>query len=109
MPEDKKPRIKVLVGRTASGFYRFLEERGLAKIEEDALADYVLKTIQSYEKGDEEGSTRLLCEIWDVVGVKDFETALEVARQFARLCDTYRTLFQSLTGKENITEDLTPT
>ena len=51
-----------------------------------------------------EASNNLVQEILYLVGVEDAETAVEVTKQFGRLCDTYRTVLQSITGKENVME-----
>ncbi len=104
--DEAGPKIVVFVGRTAEGFLKFLKENNLTSIDPDLLADYVRKAIINFEKKDTEASNRLINEIWDIVGVKDPELVVEVTRQFGKLCDMYRTLFQHLTGEENLSEDL---
>jgi len=103
-----KPKIKIsiFVGGTEERLLKFLKENKLNTIDPEQLADYVRKAIINFEKKDIEASNRLINEIWDIVGVKDPDIATEVARQFGKLCDTYRTIFQSLTGEENLSEDL---
>jgi len=104
--DEEGPKMVIFVGRTAGGFLKFLKKNELNPIEPDLLADYVRKAIINFEKKDTEASNRLINEIWDIVGVKDLDIATEVARQFGKLCDMYRTLFQHLTGEENLSEDL---
>ncbi len=104
--DKAKPTVNIFVGRTAGGFLKFLKENKLNTIEPDLLADYVRKAIINFEKKDLVASNRLLNEIWDIVGVKDPDMAVKVARQFGKLGDMYRTIFQHLTGEENLSEDL---
>ncbi len=104
--DEVGPRVTVFVGRTAGGFLKFLKENNLNPIEPDLLADYVRQAIINFEKKDIEASNRLINEIWDIVGIKDPELVVEVTRQFGKLCDMYRTLFQHLTDEENLSEDL---
>jgi len=98
------PKVMIFLGRTVEGFNKFLTERNLNVIETELLALYVLDAMENFEKGDREGSNLLIKEILSLVNVEDGETAVDVTRQFGRLCDTYRALFQTLTGKENVTE-----
>ena len=98
--------VTIFVGRTAGGFLNFLKKNNLNTIEPEILADYVRKAIINYEKDDRDASDRLLNDIWDLVGAQDADMAVEVTRQFGKLCDTYRTVLQSLAGKENLSEDL---
>ena len=98
--------MTIIVGRTAGGFLKFLKKNNLNTIDPELLADYVRKSIINFEKDDLVASNRLLNEIWDVVGVKDQDMEVKVARQFGKLCDMYRSLFQHLTGEENLSEDL---
>ncbi len=104
--DEEGPKVVIFVGRTAGGFIKFLKENNLNPIEPDLLADYVRKAIINFEKKDIEASNRLINEIWDIVGVKDPELVVKVTRQFGKLCDMYKTLFQHLTGEENLSEDL---
>lgn len=103
----KEGRLKVFVfqGRNVEGFNKFLTERNLNVIETEILALYVLDAMRNFERRDREASNLLIQEILHLVNVEDADTAVDVTRQFARLCDTYRTLFQTLTGKENVTEE----
>ena len=98
--------MTIFVGRTAGGFLRFLKENNLNPIEPEILADYVRRAIITFENDDVAASHRLLNEIWDIVGVKDQDMAVKVTRQFGKLGDMYRTLFQHLTGEENLSEAL---
>ncbi len=100
----EKAEVTVLIGETSSGFTKFLSENKLRTVEPDLLADYVLEGIRIYEKRDRKSFNNLLIEINEAVGVKDSNTALEVARRFAKVCDTYRNLLKIMTGKENVTE-----
>jgi len=96
--------VTIFVGRTAEGFIKFLKTNNLNTIETEILADYVRKAIINFEKDDIDASNRLVNEIWDLVGAQDPDMAVEVTRQFGKLCDTYRTVLQSITGKENVME-----
>ena len=98
------PKVMIFLGRTVEGFNKFLTERNLNVIETELLALYVLDAMENFERRDREASNLLIKEILILVNVEDGETAVDVTRQFGRLCDTYRTLFQTLTGKENVTE-----
>jgi len=98
------PKFMIFLGRTVEGFNKFLTERNLNVIETEVLALYVLDAMENFEKGDREASNLLIKEILSLVNVEDAETAVDVTRQFGRLCDTYRALFQTLMGKENVTE-----
>ena len=98
--------MTIFVGRTAGGFLKFLKKHSLNTIEPEILADYVRRGIVNFEKDDREASNRLLNEIWDLVGVKDPELTVDVTWQFGKLCDMYRTVLQSLAGKENLSEEL---
>ena len=100
----KDPKIIIFLGRTVEGFNKFLTERNLNVIETELLALYVLDAMENFEKGDREGSNLLIKEILTLTNVEDGETAVDVTRQFGKLCDTYRTVLQTLTGKENVTE-----
>ena len=102
--DKSEPTVTIFVGRTAEGFIKFLKKNNLNTIETEILADYVRKAIINFEKDDIAASNRLLNEIWDIVGAQDPDIALEVTRQFGKLCDTYRTVLQSITGKENVME-----
>ncbi len=104
--DKSEPTITIFVGRTAGGFIKFLKENKLNTIEPEILADYVRKSIINFEKDDRGASNRLLNEIWDIVGVKDPDIVVEVTRQFGKLCDMYRSLFQCLTGEVNLSEEL---
>jgi len=104
--DEEGTKVVVFVGRTAGGFISFLKENDLNPIESELLAEYVRRAIINFEKKDRAASNRLLNEIWDIVGVKDQDMAVKVARQFGKLGDMYRTLFQHLTGEENLSEDL---
>lgn len=104
--DEEGPKLVIFVGRTAGGFIKFLKENNLNTIDLDLLADYVRQAIINFEKKDIEASNRLINEIWDIVGVKDLDIATQVARQFGKLCDMYRSLFQHLSGEENLSEDL---
>jgi len=104
--DKAKPTVTIFVGRTAGGFIKFLKENNLNTIDPDILADYVRTSIINFEKDDRDASNRVLNDIWDIVGAKDADIATEVARQFGKLCDTYRSLFQCLTGEVNLSEDL---
>ena len=104
--DESGPKVVVFVGRTAGGFLKFLKENDLNPIEPELLADYVRRAIINFEKDDRAASNRLLNEIWDIVGVKDQDMAVKVTRQFGKLGDMYRTLFQHLTGEENLSEGL---
>ncbi len=96
----------IFVGRTAGGFLKFLKENNLKTIEPEILAEYVRKSFINFEKDDRDASNRLLNEIWDIVGAKDPDIALQVTRQFGKLCDMYRSVLQELTGKLKISEEL---
>jgi len=100
--EDQK--VMIFLGRTVEGFNKFLTERNLNVIETEVLALYVLDAMENFEKRDREASNLLVKEILTLTNVEDGETAVDVTRQFGRLCDTYRALFQTLTGKENVME-----
>ena len=104
--DTAKPTVTIIVGRTAGGFLKFLKKNNLNTIDPELLADYVRKSIINFEKDDLVASNRLLNEIWDIVGVKDQDMTVKVTRQFGKLCDIYRSLFQHLTGEENLSEDL---
>lgn len=93
---SKKPTINLFLGRTATGFNKFLERNDMTPIEPEALAGFVVRGFQNFEKKDRESSNVLLKEIWDRVGAKDGETAYEVTRQFGKLCDFYKTILDSL-------------
>ena len=98
------PNVIIFLGRTVEGFNKFLTERNLKVIETEVLALYVLDAMENFENRDREASNLLIKEILTLVNVEDGETAVDVTRQFGKLCDTYRALFQTLTGKENVTE-----
>jgi len=107
MGEAAKEDLKVTIflGRTVEGFNKFLIERNLNVIETEILALYVLDAMENFEKRDREASNLLIKEILTLTNVEDGETAVDVTRQFGRLCDTYRTVLQTLTGKENVMEE----
>jgi len=94
--DNKSPSVIIFVGRTADGFNRFLIEKGLNLIEPETLTEYVLRGIKNFENDDRESSHILLKEIWTLVDVKDPETAVEVTRQFGRLCDTYNSIIKNM-------------
>jgi len=98
------PKVIIFLGRTVEGFNKFLTERNLKVIETEVLALYVLDAMENFENRDREASNLLIKEILTLVNVEDADTAVDVTRQFGKLCDTYRALFQTLTGKENVTE-----
>ncbi len=98
------PKVIIMLGRPVEGFIKFLTERELNVIKPEILALYVLDAMENFEKNDRAASNLLIKEILILINVEDAETAVEVTRQFGRLCDTYRTLLQILTGKENVTE-----
>lgn len=102
MKEDAQ--VTIFLGRTAEGFNKFLTEKNLKIIAPEILAHFVMDAIVAYEIKNLEASNNLVQEILYLVGVEDAETAVEVTRQFGRLCDTYRTVLQSITGKENVME-----
>jgi len=104
--DKSEPTVTIFVGRTAGGFIKFLNENKLNTLEPEILAEYVRKSIINFEKDDRAASNRLLNEIWDIVGAQDPDIATEVARQFGKLCDMYRSLFQCLTGEVNLSEEL---
>jgi len=104
--DEAEPTVTIFVGRTAEGFIKFLKENNLDVIEPELLADYVRREIINFEKGDGEASNRLINEIWDLVGAKDPNIAVEVTRQFGKFCDMYRSVLQDLTGKVNVSEEL---
>lgn len=104
--DKPEPTVTIFVGRTAEGFLKFLKKNNLNTIEPEILADYVRKSIINFEKKDRNASNLLLNEIWDIVGAQDPDMAVEVTRQFGKLCDMYRTVLQSLAGKENLSEEL---
>ncbi len=60
------------------------------------MARFVIRGFENFANKDREASNVLLKEIWDLVGAKDGETALEVTSQFGKLCDFYRTVLDSL-------------
>ncbi len=93
---SKTPQINVFIGRTAGGFNKFLKENELNPIEPEALAGFVIRGFENFAKKDREASNVLLKEIWELVGAKDGEMALEVTSQFGKLCDFYRTVLDSL-------------
>jgi len=99
------PKVIIFLGRNVEGFNKFLTERNLNVIETETLALYVLDAMRNFEKKDRKASNLLIQEILHLVNVKDANTAVAVTRQFGKLCDTYRTLLQTLTGKENVTEE----
>lgn len=98
--------MTIFVGRTAGGFLKFLKKNNLNTIEPEILADYVRKAIINYEKEDRDASNRLLNDIWDIVGAQDADMAVEVTRQFGKLCDMYRSVLQNLSGKVKLSEEL---
>ena len=98
--------MTIFVGRTAGVFLKFLKENNLNTIEPEILADYVRKAIINYEKEDRDASNRLLNDIWDIVGAQDADMAVEVTRQFGKLCDMYRSVLQNLSGKVKLSEEL---
>ncbi len=91
----------VFVGRTAEGFNKFLTENSLNIIDPEVLAGYVLRGIKNFENEDRASSNILLKEIWSLVGAEDGETALEVTRQFGKLCDFYRAVLDALVEDDN--------
>ena len=103
---DKAKNTFIIVGRTADGFLKFLKENNLNTIDPELLADYIIEGIINFGKDDRDASNLLLNEIWDIVGAQDPDTALEVTRQFAKLCDMYRSILQDLSGKVNLSEEL---
>jgi len=98
--------VTIFVGRTAGGFLKFLNENNLNTIEPEMLADYVRRAIINFEKDDRVASNRLLNEIWDLVGAQNADMAVEVTRQFGKLCDMYRSILQELAGKVHLSEEL---
>ena len=96
--------VTIFLGRTAEGFNKFLIENNLKVVEPGILAHFVMDGIVAYEIRDREASNNLVQEILHLVGVEDAEIAVDVTRQFGKLCDTYRTVLQTLTGKENVME-----
>jgi len=98
--------VTIFVGRTAGGFIKFLNENNLNIIAPEILADYVRTSIINFDKDDRDASNSLINEIWDIVGVEDSEMAVEVTRQFGKLCDMYRSVLQNLTGKVQLSDEL---
>ena len=90
------PRISVFIGRTAGGFKKFLAENDLNPIDPEILASFVIRGFYNFEHDDREASNVLLKEIWELVGAEDGETAIEVTRQFGKLCDFYKTVLQHI-------------
>ncbi|GAH09955.1 unnamed protein product [marine sediment metagenome] len=72
---NKPPKVTVFVGRTASGFNRFLVKNTLSPIDPDVLAEYVVRAIQNFKNDDIEASNLLLQEIWALVRAEDAEKA----------------------------------
>ena len=104
--DKSEPTVTIFVERTAGGFLKFLKENKLNTIEPEMLADYVRSAIINFEKDDRVASNRLLNEIWDLVGAQDVDMAVEVTRQFGKLCDMYRSVLQNLTGKVHLSDEL---
>lgn len=98
--------MTIFFGRTVGGFLKFLKKKNLNTIEPEILADYVRRAIINFEKDDRDASNLLLNEIWDIVGAQDPDIAVEVTRQFGKLCDMYRSILQELSGKVNLSEEL---
>ncbi len=98
---SKNPQINIFIGRTASGFNKFLEENDLNPIEPEALAGFVVRGFENFANKDREASNVLLKEIWAIVGAPDGEAAYEVTRQFGKLCDFYKTVLDSLVEDAN--------
>ena len=91
-----KPKVNVFVGRTATGFLKFLEENELNPIDPEVLAGFVIRGMENFENDDREASNKLLKEIWSIVGAKDGEMAYQVTSQFGKVCDMYKTVFEHL-------------
>ena len=89
---SKTPKISLVIGRTATGFNKFLEDNDMTPIEPEALAGFVIRGFENFANKDREASNVLLKEIWALVGAPDAKTAVEVTRQFGKLCDFYRTI-----------------
>jgi len=104
--DKSEPTVTIFVGRTAGGFIKFLKKNNLNIIEPEILAGYVRRAIINFEKKDRDASNRLLNEIWELVGVEGSEMAVEVTRQFGKLCDMYRGILQELSGKVHLSEEL---
>jgi len=100
------PEVTILIGRTASGFNRWLKERNLTKIEAEKLAELVLETIDAYEKRDENQIKLILLELYRLTGARDILICIELARQFARLCDTTKTVIEFLKEENKVEERL---
>ena len=95
----RAPKVMVFVGRTASGFNKFLVENTLSPIDPEILADLVSRSIKNYNNKDLKASNILLQELVALVRVKDDETRINVIRQFGKLCDMYNTVLKHM--KEN--------
>jgi len=104
--DKAEPTVTIFVGRTAGGFLKFLKKNNLNTIEPEILADYVRRGIVNFEKDNRVASNHLLNDIWDLVGVQDADMAVEVTRQFGKLCDMYRSVLQNLSGKVKLSEEL---
>ena len=94
--DNKTPKTLIFVGRSAEGFNKFLTENSLNIIDPEILAGYILRGILNFENEDRASSNILLKEIWELVGAEDGETALEVTRQFGKLCDMYHTVLKHI-------------
>ena len=93
---ERAPKVMVFVGRTASGFNRFLIENTLSPIDPEILADLVSRSIKNYNNKDLKASNILLQELVAFVGVKDEETRIKVISQFGKVCDMYNTVLKHM-------------
>jgi hypothetical protein len=93
---DKNPRIMIFIGSSVDGFNGFLSENCLDTIDPDTLNEYITRGIIYFEKKDLESTKLLMKEILDLVRVMDKETAEMVIIEFGRLCETYRSIIDTI-------------
>jgi len=102
----KKTEVYIVVGQTATGFNRWLKQKGLAVPKTEDLASLVVKALRAYKldrrEGGYEHAKLVIKELWQLCRAEkaDDKLKVELTRRFGRLLDTYRALITLVSGKK---------
>lgn len=91
-------KIVCVVGRTAGGFNKWLKRRGLRPVRAEKLADLVYRTIKAFEEKNPVEVQSVVRELCELTGARDEKTRRELAKEFAKLCDTTYIILQVIEG-----------
>ena len=85
-------KIAFVIGRTGEGLFRWLEDHNLTVPRTKEVAEIIADMIKAYERNDKAKLCELIERIWKVTNSPS-QLYIAVVRQFAKVADTYRTLF----------------